>query len=89
MNELKQLWSHVLGDLPSDQQFDLWAALHSVDIVRQGILKTAQKNLSTGGTMSTDHKIRFASKCMLTATALKKAHEENRAKLAREFGGDQ
>ena len=87
MNELKALWGQLLGEIPSDQQFDLWFALHSPEVVRRGILKTAQKNLSAGGTMCADHKIRFASKCMITASALQKAHAENRTKLQQEFGG--
>src|SRR5713101_1770023 len=34
-------------------------------LIKQGMLKTAQKNLSVGSTMSTDHKVRFASKVMI------------------------
>jgi hypothetical protein len=88
MNDIKTLWGRLLGKIPSDQQFDYWSASHALDIIKQGILKTAQKNLSNGGTMDDDHKIRFASKCMLTLTARDKEHAENREKLRQEFGGN-
>jgi hypothetical protein len=87
-DQLKALWGRLLGTIPNDQQFDLWAALHTPEIIRQGILKTAQKNLSVGGTMSTDHRIRFAAKVMITASALRKEHAENREKLSQEFWGN-
>lgn len=87
MNELKALWGKVLGHTPSDQQFDLWLAMHKPEIVKRGILKTAQKNMSIGGTMDQDFKVRFASKVMLMATAEQKEHAENRARLAAEMEG--
>jgi hypothetical protein len=91
VNELKTLWSRLLGETPSDQQFDLWAALHSPEVVRRGILKTTQKNLSVGGTMTADHKVRFAAKCMITASAANEDHEANRQRLDEEMkkGGAQ
>jgi len=87
MNEFKVLWTKLLGELPSDQQFELWFALHTPEIVRQGILKTAQKNLSIGSVMDTDRKVRFAAKVMLNATALKKEHAKNRERLTAEMEG--
>ena len=71
--ELKSLWGKLLGMVPSDAQFDYWGAMHSPETIRHGILKTAQKNLSIGGTMSDDHKIRFASRVMLSSTEQKTA----------------
>jgi hypothetical protein len=85
MTELKTLWSRTLGEIPNDQQFELWSALHAPEVIRHGVLKTAQKNLSMGGTMSSDHKIRFAAKVMLTATAAHKEHAANRETLRQEF----
>jgi hypothetical protein len=79
------LWHQLLGEIPSDQQVDLWSALHTPEVIRRGILKTAQKNMSFGSTMSADHKLRFASKVMITATAQKIEHTANRDKVRREF----
>jgi hypothetical protein len=87
MNELKALWGRLLGRIPSDQQFDFWSALHSPEVIRQGILKTTQKNLSVGGTMSEDHKTRFASKVMLTLSAQREENVANSEKLSQEFEG--
>lgn len=66
---LKELWAKFLGTPPSDSQFDLWLALHSENTVRHGILKTAEKNMAMRGTMTADHKLRFASKVMNSSTA--------------------
>jgi phytoene/squalene synthetase len=85
LNELKALWGKLLGEIPSEQQWTFWAMSHSVEVIRHGILKTAQKNLSTGGTMSADHKIRFASKVMITATTTRQVNAENRERLNREM----
>ena len=68
LSDYKSLWSTFLGTPPSDQQFKLWMALHNEAAVRHGILKTAQKNIVLDGTMSDDHKIRFASKVMNAST---------------------
>jgi hypothetical protein len=85
MNELKRMWAKLLGTVPSNSQFEFWAAAHSPETVQHGILKTAQKNLTLGGTMSDDHKIRFASKVMLSSTRQKLSghnSEETRTHVA-------
>lgn len=71
--DYKTLWSSFLGTPPIDQQFNLWLAMHSESTVRHGILKTAEKNLAMQGTMTDDHKVRFASKVMLSSTKQKVA----------------
>jgi hypothetical protein len=58
-----------------------------VDIVRQAILKTVTKNQTMGATMSDDHKIRFASKVMLTLMGQQKEHAANKERLSQEFEG--
>ena len=73
LTDYKKLWSSFLGAPPTDQQFNLWLAMHSQTTVRHGILKTAEKNLAMQGTMTDDHKVRFASKVMLSSTKLKVA----------------
>ena len=85
MRELINLWQRTLGDPPNDRQFEIWAASHTEDIIRRAILKTATKNQTMGGTMSDDHRIRFASKVMITLTTQKTEHAANREKLNAEF----
>ena len=62
MCQLIHLWERTLGTPPAEQQFVIWSESHASDIVRQAILKTATKNQTMGGTMSDDHRIRFASR---------------------------
>ena len=85
MRQLKELWEKMLGTSPADEQFTLWSALHTEEVVRLAILKTAAKDLSLGKTMSPDYKIRFASKVMLTQTERNAANAANRARLDEEF----
>jgi hypothetical protein len=66
--ELKELWTRTLGELPAPKQFELWLSLHTPETVRVGIQKTAMKNLQLNRTMTTDRKIRFASKVMQNRT---------------------
>jgi hypothetical protein len=71
MNELRELWQKFLGEVPSDQQFQLWLAMHTPATVKHGILKAAEKNMALHGNMSADYKIRFASAVMNSSTAQK------------------
>jgi hypothetical protein len=86
MRELITLWERTLGTLPSEQQFAIWSELHTQDIIRRAVLKTAIKNQTMGGTMSSDHKFRFASRVMMTLSAQREANVQNRQRLAEEFG---
>jgi predicted deacetylase len=79
--ELNTLWAKTLGELPDEEQFYLWTNLHTSEVVRQAILKTAGKNLQLGKTMTAEHKVRFASKVMLTLTAQNTANARNREAL--------
>jgi hypothetical protein len=87
MRELIELWTKMLGTSPADEQFTVWAAMHTPEVVQQAILKTAAKDLSLGKTMTLDYKIRFASKVMLTQTERNKEHATNRQRLNDEFVG--
>jgi hypothetical protein len=87
MHQLKELWTTLLGTLPADEQFRVWAALHTPEVVRQGIVRTAAKDLSLGKTMSLDFKIRFASKVMLVQTERNANNAANRARLREELEG--
>jgi len=86
MRQLITLWEKVLGTPPSEQQFLIWLESHSSEVVRYGILQTAAKNQTMGGTMSDDHRIRFASKVMLTRSARRDDQAANREQLRQEFG---
>jgi hypothetical protein len=87
-NTLKALWEKTLGVSPTDEQFYLWTNLHTLEVVRQAILKTAGKNLQMGKTMTEEHKVRFASKVMLTITSQNTVNARNRGALRQEFGRD-
>jgi hypothetical protein len=89
MLELKSLWERTLGPSPTELQFAIWSESHPVDIVRRAILKTAAKNQQMSGAMSLDHKVRFASKVMLTLAAQREQNAANRARLREEFEGVQ
>lgn len=82
---LRQLWEQTLGAPPMPEQFGLWSALHTEEVVRQSILRTARKNIELNGTMTQEHKVKFASKVMLTQTARNAANAANRAALAAEM----
>jgi hypothetical protein len=84
-DDSKTLWAKTLGELPNDEQFFLWTNLHTLEVVRQAILKTAGKNLQMGKTMTAEHKVRFASKVMLTLTAQNATNARNREALRQEF----
>jgi len=85
MNELIELWKKLLGDAPSEEQFDFWARLHTPEVVRQAILKTMGKNLSLGKKMDLDYKVRFTSKVALTMTERNAEHTANKVRLREEF----
>ena len=85
MQELITMWQSLLGTPPAEKQFTVWLAMHTGEIIRLAIARTAAKNLSVGKSMSPDHKIRFASKVMLTQTDRNKEHAANRERLNAEF----
>lgn len=81
--KLKSLWENALGEPPAKEQFVIWAELHSAVIIRQAIIKTAMKNQSMKGTMDSDHRLRYASKVMLTLSAQREENAANRERLRR------
>jgi hypothetical protein len=85
MRELKELWEKMLGTPPAKEQFTLWSALHTEEVVRLAILKTAAKDLSLGKKMDFDYKIRFASKVMLVQTERNASNALNRQHVAEDF----
>ncbi len=87
MRQLVQLWKTMLGTPPADEQFAVWAALHTPEVVRKAILTTAAKDLSLGKTMTLDYKTRFASKVMLVQSERNTSNALNRQRLGQEFEG--
>jgi len=81
VHELIQLWTRLLGEPPTEQQFLIWGELHPVEIIRKGVLKTAIKNQNLGGTMSADYRLRFANRVMQTASREALEHAANKARL--------
>jgi len=76
MNDIVELWKRTLGVPPTDAQFAIWEGLHTPEVMKRAILKTAVKNQQLNSTMSLDHRLRFASKVMLalTSQAAERAH---------------
>jgi hypothetical protein len=63
------MWERVMGDSPAMEQFAIWTEMHSEEAIKHGIIKTAVKNRQMGGTMSLDHREKFASKVMTVKDA--------------------
>ena|SRR5229473_563018 len=68
ITDLISLWQRVLGNPPAQEQFEIWAEMHSFETMHRAILKTGIKNQKMGGRMSQDHRERFASKVMDSKT---------------------
>src|ERR1700730_8326438 len=75
LTELIDLWTRTIGNPPSVQQFEIWMATHTPDVIKIGIIKTATKNAMMGGLMSVEHRVKFASKVMLMKTYDPQKHE--------------
>ena len=81
IHSLKMLWAKMLGTPPADDQFGLWAEMHTSEVIREAILKTAAKNMSLGKTMDQGYKVRFASKVMLAQSERNASNAKNRELL--------
>ncbi|MGE5052931.1 MAG: hypothetical protein ACM3WP_02110 [Acidobacteriota bacterium] len=89
MNELKALWQKLLAVPPADDQWQLWAELHTPAVIRKAILATASKNMSLGRTMDQDFMLRFASKVMIVQSQRDVDNAANRERVRNTFGGAQ
>lgn len=87
MYELINLWTKMLGTPPMDEQFTLWGEMHTGQVIRQAILKTAAKNMSLGKTMDQGYKVRFASKVMLAQSERNASSAKNRESLHEQMMG--
>ena len=85
LTELIKLWARLIGTAPSQQQFEIWMAQFDFEITKRGILKTAMKNMSLDGLMTAEHRVRFASKCMIVQAQRNVEHAANRAAVAKEM----
>jgi len=61
---LMDIWGRTIGNTPVRQQFEIWAIKHSLPIIKDAILTTAQKNL----TVPLDNCSRFADEVMIIRT---------------------
>lgn len=84
--KFKSLWESTLGEAPTKEQFSIWEELHTEEIIRRAILKTAMKNQSLKGAMDSDHRLRYASRVMQTLTEQVAEYAVNKEKLEQEFG---
>ena len=82
---LRQLWAQTIGPPPMPEQFGLWSALHTEEVIRQAILRTARKNIDLDGTMSPEYKVRFASRVMIVQNERNTSHAANKQKLCQEM----
>jgi hypothetical protein len=87
MHELSQLWNKLIGEPPAPEQFGIWEELYPGDIIRKAILKTGIKNQNLGGTMTQDHRLRFANRVMQMASKDAAEHAANRERLHAEMSG--
>ena len=78
IHSLKMLWAKMLATPPADEQFTLWGEMHTNEVIREAILKTAAKNMSLGKTMDQGYKVRFASKVMLVQSERNASNAKNR-----------
>lgn len=85
--DLTMLWENTLGEPPTKEQFAIWEALYTPEVIKRAILKTAMKNQSLKGQMTLEHRQRFASRVMMTVTEQAAEHAANRARLREEFEG--
>lgn len=77
---LERLWDALLPciERPDRRQFFMWMKIHhDLEIVRRGIEKAAHKN-KRDGLKDADHAVRYASKCMNSFAADRKALREIR-----------
>jgi hypothetical protein len=86
LKALMDLWTRILGEPPTEQQFLIWGELYPVAIIRKGVLKTGIKNQNLSGTMTQDHRLRFANRVMQSAAKDVETHAANRARLSETTG---
>jgi len=76
--ELASLWADVVPvPVPTPQQFQLWLRMHSPRVVREALLETAKKVISTPGEWELDRAVRFASGVMNARERTTNIHRKN------------
>jgi hypothetical protein len=62
---IADLWRELIPTFcPDERQFKLWLSRHTFDAVVHGVQETSGKLLRMG-TMTPEHLVRFASRCMI------------------------
>jgi hypothetical protein len=63
MNIFIELWQQLMsGSTPPESQFRLWFSIHSPEILREAIIRTATKNAKLNGNMDSDYRVKFCSR---------------------------
>lgn len=63
MNSLIELWQQLMNDSgPGEPQFRLWLTIHTPEVLREAIIRTATKNAKLNGNMDREYRIRFCSR---------------------------
>ena len=78
IDAVTEFWASSLPKLPLPNlpQLKLWLQSHNLSTVGYGIGEAGKKNLKLGGSMTVDHAVRFASKCMNTHSAKNSGHQK-------------
>lgn len=50
------IWERTLGKTPPAAQFELWAVMHTPEVIRESIVITARKNLQLNNEMTEEHR---------------------------------
>jgi hypothetical protein len=87
VGELVNLWKRTIGQTPTTQQFETWAALREPEVIKRAIIATAKKNLKLNGEMSEEYRIRYASSVMIVQERRAAEHAANRQAISAEFRG--
>jgi hypothetical protein len=65
IDDLKSLWTQVLGVTPDDAQFVIWLGMRPATVIRWVILKTAARSRAKREPTSQDYQIRYVSSCLI------------------------
>jgi hypothetical protein len=63
MKSLIELWQRLMdGNTPLESQFLFWLSIHTPEVLREAIIRTATKNAKMDGKMDLNYRLRFCSR---------------------------
>jgi hypothetical protein len=77
LEAIMDIWSRTIGDTPIRQQFEFWALNNSLQVIKEGVVATAKRNLISP--MSQTDRVRYCSGVIGIRTAREAAYARNRA----------